>query len=64
MTSQSEQTLEHNLISQLQEMKYDRVNIANETDLVTNLKFQLGKHNKIQLTTNEFNKILLKEMFV
>jgi len=48
MTLQSEQTLENNLIFQLQKIKYHRINIVNETDLLTNLRSQLEKHNKIQ----------------
>ena len=58
MTTQSEQILENNLISQLQEMKYDRVNISNETELLANLKSQLEKHNQITLSVNEFTKVL------
>jgi len=40
MTTQSEQTLENNLIDQLQEMKYDRVALPDEAALVNNLKTQ------------------------
>jgi len=58
MTTQSEQTLENNLISQLQEMKYERVHITNEADLLINLKKQIEKHNKISLSDKEFAKIL------
>jgi len=58
MPTQSEQTLENNLIAQLQEMKYERVTIADEAALLTNLKTQLEKHNKIILTTKEFAKVL------
>ena len=59
MTTQSEQALENNLIAQLQEMKYERVNIAHEKDLLANLKTQLEKHNKITLTEKEFNRVLI-----
>lgn len=58
MTTQSEQTLENNLISQLQKMKYERICISNETELLSNLKSQLEKHNQIALSNNEFNKVL------
>src|SRR3989344_2036340 len=58
MTSQSEQALEDNLIAQLQEMKYERVKIADEKDLLANLKIQLEKHNNIALTDNEFGRVL------
>src|SRR3989338_5798995 len=59
MTSQSEQALEDNLIAQLQEMKYERVKIADEKDLLANLKTQLEKHNKITLTDKEFDRVLI-----
>lgn len=58
MTTQSEQTLENNLIAQLQDMKYKQVTVADEPALLTNLKIQLEKHNKIELSDNEFAKIL------
>jgi type I restriction enzyme R subunit len=58
MTIQAEQVLENNLIVQLQEMKYERVVIADEPALVANLKSQLEKHNKITLSDKEFSKIL------
>ncbi len=41
MTTQSEQTLENTLIAQLQQMDYERVRIADESALLTNLKIQL-----------------------
>ena len=58
MTTQSEQTLENNLLVQLQGMKYERVIITNETALLANLKTKLENHNKVKLTDNEFAKIL------
>jgi type I restriction enzyme R subunit len=58
MTTQSEQTLENTLITQLQEMKYERVRIKDEKDLLVNLKAQLEKHNKIKLSGKEFTKVL------
>ena len=58
MTTQSEQTLENNLISQLQEMKYERVSIANEAALLVNLKKQIEKHNQLELSDSEFSRVL------
>lgn len=58
MTTQSEQTLENNLIAQLQEMKYERIVIRDEDDLLANLKTQLEKHNKIKLSSREFDRVL------
>ena len=58
MTSQPEQLLENNLISQLQLMGYQYITIQTEKDLLANLKCQLEKHNGIQLTDNEFDKVL------
>jgi type I restriction enzyme R subunit len=58
MSHQSEQTLENKLIDQLTGLGYERVPIQNEADLLINLKVQLEKHNKIQLTDGEFARIL------
>lgn len=58
MTTQSEQALENNLISQLVGMKYGRVIINNEADLIANLKTQIEKHNQITLSDKEFDKVL------
>ena len=58
MTTQPEQLLENNLISQLQLLGYTYVTIANEQDLLVNLKSQLEKHNGIQLTAKEFDRVL------
>lgn len=58
MTSQPEQLLENNLIAQLQLMGYQYTTIETEKDLLANLKCQLEKHNGIQLTDNEFDKVL------
>lgn len=56
MTTQSEQTLEDNLIARLQEMKYERVTIADEKDLLANLKTKLEQ-------AKLFKKSLLQRMF-
>ena len=58
MTTQPEQTLENNLISQLQDMGYGRTIIKDEQQLLENLKSQLEKHNKTRFTLKEFTKIL------
>jgi len=58
MTTQSEQTLESNLLAQLQKMKYERVAIADEKELITNLKIQLEKHNETTFSEGEFQKVL------
>lgn len=67
MAIQSEAALENGLISTLQQMDYEYVQIVEETNLVSNFKNQLEKHNKKQLeefgktcfTDEEFEKILL-----
>ncbi len=58
MTKQPELILEQNLVDQLVDLGYSRVAIADEGDLVLNLKSQLEKHNKTKFTDNEFKQIL------
>lgn len=58
MAKQSEQILEEQLIANLQKLGYDYITIANEDALVRNLKLQLEKHNKINFSTSEFEKVL------
>lgn len=58
MTTQPEQILENNLISQLEKLGYAYVTIRNEHDLVANLKTQLEKHNKCALSDKEFTQVL------
>lgn len=58
MTTQPEQILENNLVAQLVKLGYKQVVIRDENDLLANLKSQLEKHNKIELTQNEFKQIL------
>jgi len=58
MPTQSEQTLENNLISQLKSLGYSYVQITDEKALTANLKTQLEKHNNITLTDNEFEQVL------
>ena len=58
MATQSEQALENNLIKQLQELEFDRVFIKDEAGLIVNLKHQLEKHNKFELSDYEFKQVL------
>ncbi len=58
MTSQSEQILEQNLISQLVSNGYERVVIKDEKDLLRNLKSQLEKHNNKTFSEGDFAQIL------
>ena len=59
MTTQPEQVLENNLISQLEALGHKSVTIKTEDDLVSNLKTQLEKHNKTTFTSSEFERIVL-----
>lgn len=58
MTSQPEQTLENNLVDQLEKLGYKRVLIKGESELLQNLKSQLEVHNKVTLSPNDFTQIL------
>ena len=58
MAKQSEQILEEQLIDQLQKLGYQYMPIADEQGLLVNLKRQLEKHNNIQLSNAEFDKII------
>lgn len=58
MATQSEHILEENLIKRLEELGYQRVVIKNEDGLTQNLKAQLEKHNRINLSETEFKQIL------
>lgn len=58
MSKQSEQILEEQLIIQLQKLGYKYRTIANEKELLANLKTQLEKHNNIQFSDTEFEKVL------
>ena len=58
MTTQPEQLLENNLVSQLNKLGYHKVVIPDENVLLSNLKKQLEKHNKIKLSEKEFGKVL------
>lgn len=58
MAKQPEQILEEQLVSQLQKLGYGLVQLKDEQDLLGNLKQQLEKHNNIQLSKAEFEKVL------
>lgn len=58
MAKQPEQILEEQLVAQLQKLGYGLVQLKDEKDLVTNLKQQLEKHNNIQFSKVEFEKVL------
>ena len=55
---QSEQELEEKLIIRLTGLGYETVTINNAQQLRNNLKKQLEKHNNIQLSQEEFKRIL------
>ena len=56
--TQSEPELERDLIQRLEDLGYEPVQIKNSTELKANLKTQLEKHNKIQLSSEEFKQVL------
>ncbi|WP_445455678.1 type I restriction endonuclease subunit R [Flavobacterium sp. HNIBRBA15423] len=58
MSKQSEQILEQQLIVQLQKLGYKYITITDEKALLANLKTQLEKHNNIQFSDSEFEKVL------
>ena len=58
MSKQPEQILENQLIAQLQTLGYASVKIKNESELITNLKQQLEKHNTITFSNTEFEKVM------
>ena len=58
MGTQSEATLEQNLIEQLIKLKYTPVTIKDDKALETNLKTQLEIHNNTSLSDQEFKRIL------
>ncbi len=58
MAKQPEQILEEQLVAQLQRLGYGLVLLKDEKDLIGNLKQQLEKHNNIQFSKAEFEKVL------
>lgn len=59
MTIQSEQALEQGLIKTLVSMNYQKIEIADENALIVNFRNQLNIHNNIELTDDEFNRIMI-----
>ena len=57
-TTQSEAILEEQLLQQLTTLGYERVTLPDETALLVNLKQQLERHNGLELTDREFQKVL------
>lgn len=58
MAKQPEQILEEQLVTQLQRLGYGLVQLKDEQDLLGNLKQQLEKHNNIEFSKTEFEKVL------
>lgn len=58
MATQSEQTLENNLIAQLAGMGYERVAVDDEASMVANLRVQLERHNDVKFSDGEFERVL------
>jgi type I restriction enzyme R subunit len=58
MPKQPEQVLEEQLVAQLQSMGYALIAIQGESQLLANLKTQLEKHNSVQFSASEFEKVL------
>ncbi|MBS4040674.1 MAG: type I restriction endonuclease subunit R [Flavobacteriales bacterium] len=58
MAKQPEQILEEQLVAQLQKLGYGLVYIKDEKELLANLKTQLEKHNNIQFSPKEFERVL------
>ena len=58
MAKQSEAVLEEQLIAQLQKLGYSFVSLKDEASILSNLKNQLEKHNKISFTKTEFERVL------
>lgn len=58
MTTQSEQTLEDNLVAQLVAQGYGYVDAPDEAAMVANLRMQLELHNDTKLSDSEFERVL------
>ena len=54
---QSEAELEREFIKTLHEQSYEYLSFNSEADLITNLRTQLEKLNKIKFSNNEWNKL-------
>lgn len=58
MAKQSELVLEEQLVGQLQKLGYGLVYLKDENELISNLKSQLEKHNNIQFSDKEFERVM------
>jgi type I restriction enzyme R subunit len=58
MATQTEYTLEQEVVAQLQKLGYAHVAIQDERELVANLKLQLELHNNIKFSNTEFDRVL------
>jgi type I restriction enzyme R subunit len=58
MSKQPEAILEEQLVAQLQKLGYSLVLLKDENELINNLKTQLEKHNNIQFTSKEFERVM------
>jgi type I restriction enzyme R subunit len=58
MPKQPELVLEEQLVVQLQKLGYGLVYLKDENELISNLKSQLEKHNNIQFSTQEFERVM------
>ena len=58
MAKQPELVLEEQLVGQLQKLGYGLVYLKDENELISNLKSQLEKHNNIQFSSKEFERVM------
>jgi type I restriction enzyme R subunit len=58
MAKQPELVLEEQLVGQLQKLGYGLVYLKDENELIANLKLQLEKHNNIQFSDKEFDRVM------
>lgn len=58
MAKQPELLLEEQLVGQLQKLGYGLVYLKDENELISNLKSQLEKHNNIQFSDKEFERVM------
>jgi len=58
MSRQPELILEEKLVQQLTELGYGLVHLKNESEVIANLKSQLEKHNEVEFSDSEFEKVL------
>lgn len=59
MTTQSEQILENGLMDTLAKMNYKQISLEDDAAVVSNFRTQLEIHNKIELSDEEFARIMV-----